>query len=70
MDTKEINNKLEEQKKDLIASGSKDLSDYALGFIHGLEYALAMHAKRPVLYVNKDRTYNMHDKHKFPEYFL
>ena len=70
MDTKQINEILEQYKKDLICSGSKDLTEQELGFVHGLEYALAMHDRRPTMYVGKDRTYTEWDKVKFPEYFL
>ena len=70
MDTKQINDILEQYKKDLIRSGSKELTEQELGFVHGLEYALAMHDRRPTMYVNKDRSYNERDKLRFPEYFL
>jgi hypothetical protein len=70
MDSVQINNLLDRHKEYLILSGTEELGDYSLGFIHGLEYALAMHERRPVMYVNKDRTYSRYDKEKFPEYFL
>lgn len=70
MDTKQINDILDRHKEDLICTGSNDLSEYELGFIHGLEYSLALHEKRPVMYVGKDREYTKHDKNRFPEYFL
>ena len=70
MDTVSINKLLDEYKESLTCSGHKDLTEYELGFIHGLEYALAMHGKRPVMYVDKNRTYTKYDTTRFPEYFL
>lgn len=70
MDSLLINKILKDYKDSLIGSDTRDLGEYDLGFIHGLEYALAMHERRPVMYVGKDRMYTDHDKEKFPEYFL
>lgn len=70
MNTEQINESLEKYKRDLIAKAKKELSDYGLGFAHGLEYALALHNKRPCLYVDKNGQYSKHDMDKFPEYFL
>lgn len=70
MNTEDINKILKDYKDSFIESGTNELGDYELGFISGLEYALAMHERRPVMYVHKDRTYSEHDKEKFPERFL
>lgn len=70
MDSNKVNSILKRYKEDLIYSGTNELGDYELGFIHGLEYALAVHEHRPVIYVNADRSFSVHDLLKFPEYFI
>ena len=70
MNAEDINRILTEYKDNLINKGDHDLTEQELGFIHGLEYALSMHEKRPALYVRKDRKYTDYDKKRFPEHFL
>ena len=70
MNTEDINKILKDYKDSFMGTSTNELDEYELGFVSGIEYALAMHERRPVMYVRKDRSYSEHDKVKFPERFL
>lgn len=46
------------------------VSDFHLGFIHGLETALSFVEDRPVLHVDENLEHSEYDLKAYPEYFL
>ena len=54
-----------------VADSSKtEIGEYGLGFVNGLEYVLAMHQRRPAMYLDKDKKHSKRDMERFPEHFL
>lgn len=45
-------------------------TEYAWGFMNGLEAALALLEHRPPFYLDKNGNYDKFDQENYPEYFL
>lgn len=71
IDLPSLQHSLEAYKKRMTEDIHKEpLSEYDLGFIHGIELALSFIEQRPTFYIRKDGSYDPYDMSRFPEYFL
>lgn len=57
-------------KSHMMNADSLPIDDFHLGFLHGLETALAFIEERPVLHVDENLKHSEYDMKAYPEYFL
>lgn len=54
----------------LLKEVRKELDEYDLGMLNGLEMALSLLEDRPVFYYNKQGKHSEYDINKYPDYFI